>query len=95
MRDSGHSGIDDGTRGIHVGIAMRAINILRRPSLSSSQYTPDLYSIFDSDPGSDSGVADTDVELECTTPDGTSQRAFGLEQVSSSYTFDFCDRVCL
>ena len=33
------------------------------------------------DPGNDSGVVDTDVELEGIAPDDASQRTFGLEQV--------------
>ncbi|KAH9168244.1 hypothetical protein EDB89DRAFT_1855714 [Lactarius sanguifluus] len=44
---------------------------------------------IDLDPGNESGVVDTDVELEGIAPDDASQHTFGLEQVRSSYTFDF------
>jgi hypothetical protein len=41
------------------------------------------------DPGSESGVVDTDIELEDIVPDNASQHTFGPEQVRSSYAFDF------
>ena len=44
---------------------------------------------IDFDPGSESGVVDTDVELEGIAPDDSSQHTFGLDQVRSSYAFDF------
>ena len=42
----------------------------------------------DFDPGSESGVVDTDVELEGIAPDDSSQHTFGLDQVRSPYAFD-------
>lgn len=44
---------------------------------------------IDFDPGSESGVVDTDVELEGIVPDDASQRTFGLEQVRSCYASNF------
>ena len=41
------------------------------------------------DPGSESGVVDTDIELESIVPDDASQHTFGPEQVRSSHAFDF------
>ena len=40
------------------------------------------------DPGNESGIVDTDVELESVIPDDASQHPSSLEQVSSSYAFD-------
>jgi hypothetical protein len=41
------------------------------------------------DRGCESGIVDTDVELEGIAPDDTSQNTFGFDQVRSSYAFDF------
>lgn len=70
------------------------------PSGSSSHHHPDA-SGSDSDPiapssasdpdfdlGNDSGIVDTDVELEGIVPDDASQNTFGLDQVRSPYTSD-------
>ena len=73
-----------------------------RPSLDgpSSHRLPDA-SGSDSDPiapssasdpefdlGNESGIVDTDVELEGIVPDDASQNTFGLDQVRSPYTSD-------
>ena len=70
------------------------------PGGSSSHRLPDA-SGSDSDPiapssasdpefdlGNESGIVDTDVELEGIVPDDASQNTFGLDQVRSPYTSD-------
>jgi len=62
------------------------------PEVSGSDSEPiasESTSDIDSDPGNESGVVDTDVELEGIAPEDASQHTFGLKKVRSSYAFNF------
>ncbi|KAI0292696.1 hypothetical protein B0F90DRAFT_1822679 [Multifurca ochricompacta] len=58
------------------------------PGSDSDPVTSGSASDAEIDPGNESGIVDTDVELEGIAPDDASQNTFGLDQVRSQYAFD-------
>jgi len=59
------------------------------PESDSDAITSGNASDADFDRGCESGIVDTDVELEGMAPDDTSQNTFGFDQVSVFYAFGF------